>query len=225
MVKNNNDLVPDTRYVSKKKLALVLFLTVAIFTFGLLVGNFLTVGKLNDILSVDREARLQLESIDLEEKLLSNIPCTDPALLSSNLNDLGVKIAYLETEYDKDDPQILELKKPYTLLEIRHYLKLKEIVDSCGKNYTLVLFFYSNDLEKRDLSEQQGFVLEYLQKKYTPDKIKVYSFDADLDMDIMRSFKSIYGVQDVPGIVINGKTYTGFHDKSELESIITSNSN
>jgi len=213
----------EKRNVSKMKYVAAFALACLVFIGGLYAGYMISESKVNDILSVEREARLQLENLELEERLLDATPCMSPSLLSENLDELGAKLSYLETNYDKNDPKILELKKPYTLLEVRHYLTMKRMVERCdSKNYTLILFFYSNAPEFIAESEKQGFVLNYLQKKFTTDSVKVYSFDSDLDVEIIGALKEVYGVETVPSIVMDGKLYAGFHDKDELESIIES---
>lgn len=210
----------DSRFVSWRKILTSFLITIVIFSLGVGIGSAITTSKVNEILSFEKEARLQLETLELEEKLLETIPCTSPSLLSGRLDDLGSRLVFLENQYDKDDERILELKRPYTILEIRHYLKLRELVDRCEEDYTMILFFYSNEKDLAGVSEEQGFVLDYLQKKYTADRVKIYSFDNDLNLDLVNTLKGIYEVDDVPSMVINGKLYVGFHDKKELEQII-----
>ena len=195
-------------------------ITVIIFGLGVGVGVGITKSKVDDILDIDREARLQLESLELEEKLLGQTPCVNPRLLTENLVDLTKKLAYLESQYDKNDPTILELKEPYTLLEIRHYLKMKKMVEECGEDYSFVLFFYSNNPELIGESEKQGFVLDYIRKKY--GNLHVYSFDVDLDIDLMNVLKELYKIEEVPSMIIEDRLYVGFHDKEELEKIFES---
>jgi len=193
-------------------------LTCLIFIGGLWVGSTITNSKINDILSVEQESRLQLENLQLEEELLKDTPCKNPRLLSESLEDLGTKLTYLETQYSKGDQRILDLKKPYTLLEIRHYLALKSMTEKCDKDYTIILFFYSNDPANIKESEEQGFVLDYLRKKY--DNVKAYSIDADMDLGIIGVLKDKYGVSIIPSLVIDDKVYAGFHEKEELEQVI-----
>ena len=136
------------RKINWIKIAASLAITILIFISGIYLGSLITQGKVNDILQVEKEARLELENIVVESMLLDESPCIDPSQLSSNLNDLGVKLTYLESQYNKNDPRILDLKKPYTLLEVRHYLATKKMIRECSYNYTLVLFFYSNSGRK-----------------------------------------------------------------------------
>ena len=210
----------EIRKMNWSKVLAAFALACLIFILGVYLGTLITQEKVSEITNLEQETRLELESLSLEERLLEDYPCKDPEFLTGKLNELGTKLTYLESQYDKNDPRILELKKPYTLLEIRHYLALKNMAEKCDYNSTLVLFFYSNSNEKIDESAKQGFVLEYLRKKY--ENVKIYSFDADLDMDIIRTLKDINEITILPSTVIDGKVYAGFHDKDELEKIVQS---
>jgi len=206
------------RKIDWMKITASLALAILIFASGLYLGSLITKSKVNDILNMEQEARLELETMAVEGLLLEENPCLNPALLSGKLNDLGVKLTYLEAQYKKNDPRILELKKPYTLLEVRHYLSMKRMIEECSYNYTLILFFYSNTPENIGESEKQGFVLDYLGQKF--DNIKIYSFDSDLDLDIITLLKQINSITIAPSTVIDEKVYAGYHDKEELEKIL-----
>ncbi len=210
------------RKVDENKYIAALALACLIFIAGIFLGYIITKGKVSDILNVEKETRYELDSLALEEKLLEDASCSNknPKIISEKLEDLATKLAYLETEYSKDDPSIIELKKPYTLLELQHYLTLKNIVKECNLDYSFILFFYSNSPEYIDESERQGFVLEYLQKKFTSEKLKIYSFDVDSNLRIINSLKESYGITTIPSSVIDGKVYAGFHDKDEFDKIL-----
>ena len=193
-------------------------LAVLIFVSGIYLGNLITEGKASDIANIEKQARLELENIIVESMILEENPCVNPTILSEKLNDLGAKLTYLEAEYSKSDPRILELKEPYTLFEVRHYLEMKKMIEECNYNYTLVLFFYSNSQENEGISEEQGFVLDYLRKKF--GNVKIYSFDADLDTGVIQTLKKINNITVIPSTVIDGKVYAGFHDKEEMEKVL-----
>ena len=177
--------------------------------------------KVSDILSIEKESRIQLENLQLEEYFLEEEICQSPKLLTESLDELGTKLGYLESQYSKDDSRIIDLKKPYSLLEIRHYLAMKRRAERCNSNDSLILFFYSNDPEYIDESEQQGFILDYLKKKY--DNVRVYSFDGNLELGILNLLKEKYNISIYPSTVIEGRVYAGLHDKTEFEEVIKNN--
>jgi hypothetical protein len=206
-----------SREVSWMKLVATISLAVLIFLIGIGIGYFITESKISEILSLEKETRFELESLIIQDQLLEEYPCKDINLLTGRVDDLGTKLTFLESQYNKNDPKILELKKPYTLLQVRHYLAMKKMVDKCGYNYSLVLFFYSNSPEEIRESEEQGFVLDYLRKKYR--NIKIYSFDAELDMDVISYLLESYEIAITPSTVIDDKVYVGFHGKEELSKV------
>jgi len=211
-------LTKKERKINWMKITASLALAVLIFVSGIYIGNLITEGKASDIANIEKQARMELENIIVESMILEENPCIDPSMLSEKLDDLGTKLTYLEAEYSKSDPRILELKEPYTLLEVRHYLEMKKMIEECNYNYTLVLFFYSNSQENEGISEEQGFVLDYLRKKF--GNVKVYSFDADLDIGIIETLKKVNDITVIPSTIIEGKVYAGFHDKEELEKVL-----
>jgi len=205
------------RKVSVSKFTAAIALTCLIFIGGILIGISITKSKTDDIANMKQQLELELSQLDLEDKIISD-NCIDPKLLVEKLDDLSARLTYLEAQYAKNDPKIIELKEPYTLLEIRHYLRMKQMNEICDSNYTLILFFYSNDPENKDNSEKQGFVLDYLRSKY--ENVKIYSFDSDLNMSIIQTLKEANQITITPSTVIDGKVYAGFHDKDELTSVI-----
>ncbi|MEM2956332.1 MAG: hypothetical protein QW041_02045 [Candidatus Pacearchaeota archaeon] len=212
----------EERKVDWIKIIAAFALSCLIFIAGIALGTLITKDKVESIVTLEKEARLELETLSLEEKLFEQNPCIDPSHLSKKLDDLGTKLTYLESQYSKNSKEIMDLKKPYTLLELRHYFALKNMIEKCNYNYTLILFFYSNSPENIKISEEQGFVLDYLKKKF--GNVKIYSFDSDLDLDIIKLMKEMYGLTIIPSIVINDKVYAGFHSKEELEKLLEINS-
>lgn len=212
----------EIRRVSKSRYIAAFSMACLIFIAGLTLGYLIDKSKVDEIISIEKEARLEIDSLTLEEKFLEQMPCSsrNPKLLSTRLDDLSTKLTYLEAQYSKNDPTILALKKPYVLLEIQHYLLLKRTVEECNLNYSFILFFYSNSPELIGTSEKQGFVLGYMQKKFTSDRIKVYSFDSDSEIDIIQTLKENYHIEAIPSIVIDNKVYAGFHDTEEIEKAV-----
>jgi len=212
------------RKISTFRILAIFCLTVLIFILGILASNITTNIKVTDINKVQDDLKNELLSMELEDRLLEEVSCSNATELGSfsgKLNDLATKLNYLESEYEKNDPKIIELKKPYTLLLIRNYLRLRDVVEKCGYDYKIILYFYSNEDDKIDLCEKQGFVLDYLQKKYGYNYLKVFAFDTGLDLPVVRTLMDISNIEVMPSLVIDQKLYAGFHEKDEIEGIIT----
>lgn len=212
------------RKIVKEKYIAVFALATLLFIVGILVGHWISEWKIKKTLEVEKKLRFDLLSLELETEMLENYPCTIEAMmLEEELGKIARKVSFLEEQLGKRNPKVLELKKYYSLLEIRHYLLMKERKKMCNENYTLILFFYSNLPENIEVSEKQGYVLDYLRDKYTTKRVKIYSLDYDLDLGIIKELIRIHNISEVPSLVIDGNLYVGFQSKEKLERILKGN--
>jgi len=212
------------RKIVKEKYIAVFALATLLFIVGILVGHWISEWKIKKTLEVEKKLRFDLLSLELETEMLENYPCTIEAMmLEEELGKIARKVSFLEEQLGKRNPKVLELKKYYSLLEIRHYLLMKERKERCNENYTLILFFYSNLPENIEVSEKQGYVLDYLRDKYTTKRVKIYSLDYDLDLGIIKELIRIHNISEVPSLVIDGNLYVGFQSKENLEKILKGN--
>ena len=212
------------RKIVKEKYIAVFALATLLFIVGILVGYWISEWKIKKTLEVEKKLRFDLLSLELETEMLENYPCTIEAMmLEEELGKIARKVSFLEEQLGKRNPKVLELKKYYSLLEIRHYLLMKERKKMCNENYTLILFFYSNLPENIEVSEKQGYVLDYLRDKYTTKRVKIYSLDYDLDLGIIKELIRIHNISEVPSLVIDGNLYVGFQSKEKLERILKGN--
>lgn len=193
-----------------------------LFIVGILIGSAMTERKVSQILDLSESLRLEMQDLELQGQLSEQNPCSSYLLysLGEKIDDLGSRLTMLEDQLGKNDASIIELKKPYTLLVMQHYFLIKKRIAACHENYTIILFFYSNKQEQVDKSKEQGYVLDYLAKKYGYETVKVYSLDSDLGIGIIGALKDEYNVTEIPTTVINDKIFVGFHSQDELEKEI-----
>ena len=60
--------------------------------------------------------------------------------------------------------------------------------------------------------------MSYLHKKYP--KLDIYSFDINMENNALSTIKDIYGIRQVPSLIINDEVYPGFISKEEIESVL-----
>ena len=115
--------------------------------------------------------------------------------------------------------EISDLKKFYSLLQIKDYLLMKKISERCKMDSVFVLYFYTTESNCAECTKQ-GYVLTALREKYP--EFRVYSFDYALDLPAVKTLISIYDVEDtkLPAMVINGKLVTGFKSVEEVEKML-----
>ncbi|MFA6088863.1 MAG: hypothetical protein WC755_03290, partial [Candidatus Woesearchaeota archaeon] len=142
------------------KFFLVLILTVAVFVIGVFFGNYITEIKYDTIFNTEQSLRLELLGLDTQYSLIESDPCKvfNDTSLSESLDEMGNKVTYLENTLGTSSEEVINLKKYYFLLEIRHYLLKQRAVKECDVQHDFILYFYSNKGYCKDC-KQEGFVI------------------------------------------------------------------
>lgn len=209
----------DPRNIPKSRFLAALFLTALIFLAVILTNNYFTETKLNRLNSIYSDIRIDVMDADAQYSILSENPCQalnfEP--MTNELFELGNKLTDMEERLGKNNKEVLDLKRYYSILEAKQWLFLKKASKECNMTTNPILFFYSNQ-EDCNSCEQQGFVLSYLRKALPG--VYVYSFDANLDISAIRALKLNYNVTKTPALVINDETYVGYMDADTLTQIL-----
>ncbi|MDO8482723.1 MAG: hypothetical protein Q7S86_02805 [bacterium] len=193
------------------------FVTAAIFATAFYLGNYFSDKKISELRATENRIALDILSSETQFALLGELSCPEVqnSLLSQELSSLGEKLDYSEDKFGTDNPDVVTLKKQYSLLEIKDYLLIKKLKD-CPKPPVTILYFYADDCPD---CEKTGYVLTYLREKYP--ELRVYSFDYNLDLSALKTLAYIYGIKDqFPALVIKNKPYMGFKKIEELEALL-----
>jgi hypothetical protein len=205
----------------QSKYLTVFAITTLVFFMGLLLGNYVSGIKLNNLEDLENDLRTDTMAVEMQFLLLAEDPCrsVNTTPLTDELQNIASRLDYMENKLGNDNSEVLRIKEYYSLLELRHWLLLKKTRAECGLNSDLILFFYSN---KNDCPrcEEQGFILTYIRKKYP--NVHVYSFDVNLDNVALDTIKEIYDVREAPTIVVNNVAYDSFLEKDDVERIVLS---
>lgn len=197
---------------------------IALLITALIIGTvFYTISYLDrqrvaELTSIEDQLSIDTLSLETQFSLLASAPCDSSATsteLVGELADLGDRLSYEEGQLGSSNAQVQDLKKQYTLLEIRDYLLTKQLAASCGTKPVTVLYFYSNAGDCADC-DKAGYALSYLHDTYP--NLRVYSFDYHLDLGAMKTLISLDKVKGpLPAFIIQGKTYSGFTSLEDLE--------
>ena len=167
------------------------------------------------------QARLATDTLSLETQfsLLETAPCedqTEGTELSKEVSDLGDRLAQAENRLGNKNAQVIELKKQYSLLQIRDYILTKKLAATCNFTPTVALYFYSNTPGSCTDCDRASYALSYLHQTYP--KLRVYSFDYDLDLGALHTLITLEKVQPkFPAFVVNGNRFYGFTDLQSFE--------
>lgn len=178
-------------------LSAIIFIIIILITSGVSYYNYQKISNENSIVVEN------LKDMDILLNM-SIADCGKDIILKSSiiLDKVGGKLDLLEQRFGKTDPRVLEQKILYSQIELKHLQIIKKIEEQCNEDYTTILFFYSNDGELEEESERMGFVLRTF-KKQDSKKIMIYSFDFNLESQIIKELKEKYKVASAPIVVIN----------------------
>lgn len=210
--------------VSWKKYAYTFLITAVIFATAIYVSNYFSQRRINEIKDIESRIAVDILASETQFSLLSELSCREisSGLLSKELATLGDKLSYTEESRGSDDAEVLNLKKYYSLLQIKDFLLVQKIKERCGQNSTnsglFIMYFYSNEGDCSDC-EKEGFVLTRLRQDYP--ELRVYSFDYNLDLSALKTLISVYNIDNnLPAILINEKAYYGFKSIEDIKEIL-----
>jgi len=208
--------------IDTKKYIFTFVLTTALFATAFFASSFFSEKRVQNVKEIQDNIAIDILSSETQFDLLKEVSCSNvnDSMLSPQLSEIGDKLSKTESDRGANDPDVVYLKKYYTLLEVKDYLLSKQFVAKCGqtKKPVSIIYFYSNAGDCPQC-EKEGYVLTRLKEKY-PD-LRVYSFDYNLDLSAVDSMKRIYKItSSLPGLVIEDKTYIGFKSVEELEALL-----
>ncbi|MBL7059259.1 hypothetical protein ISS08_02300 [Candidatus Pacearchaeota archaeon] len=145
---------------------------------------------LEDIISISS----RLDEFECEDNLLSES--------SQDLDNSAFKISILEQRFGKHDYRVLKIKKLYSELEYTHFRLVNKFKEECGANFITILFFYVNDEDFEDDNERASFVIGAFKESHDVG-VMIYSFDAELDLPLIKELREEYNVTYAPVIVMN----------------------
>jgi len=205
--------------INKVKYLAVFAMTTLIFVMGILLGNYFSAQKLNQIDYHGQDLKTDTLAMELQYEIISDEPCShiNSTPLAEDLYEMASKLDYMENRLGEKNRDVLELKKQYSLLEIRHWLFMKKTNKECEANNTLILYFYSNE-DDCPKCKTQGFILTWIRKNYP--SVYVYAFDNNIKNAALNTIKDIYKIKGTPAIVVDKKTYNEFVGKDMIEMIV-----
>lgn len=208
--------------IDTKKYIFTFLITSTIFITAFFASTFFSNKRVESVKSIQDTIAIDILSSETQFDLLKEVPCSNvgDTVLSAELSALGDKLSHTETDRGENDSDVIYLRKYYSLLQIKDYLLSKKLAEKCGaaKKPVFIIYFYSN---QGDCPEcvREGYVLTRLKEIY-PD-LRVYSFDYNLQLSAIDSMKKIYHIKsELPALVIEDKTSTGFKNLEELSALL-----
>ncbi len=207
--------------IETKKYLLAFVITAMVFLGALIVSNQSSERRLAEIKSIENKIALDILSSETQFALLKESSCRaidHSTSFSEELNELSQKLSYMEENLGDDNIEVLNLKKYYSLLQVKDYILVKQVNEKCGIRPITIIYFYSNNGDCPDC-KLAGYVLTKLREEYP--EIRIYSFDYNLDLSVVQTMKSLNGVKNtLPSLTILEENYYGFKSVEDIEKII-----
>jgi len=195
-------------------------ITAIIFITAIFLSNYFGGKKLDEIRGIQDKIAIDILSSETQFSLLEESSCKDIGVgsLSTELGELENKLSYTETQRGYLDPEVIILKKYYSLLQIKDYLLMNKISDKCNKTPLSIIYFYST-LGDCDDCERQGYVLTKLRETYP--ELRVYSFDYNIDLPAVKTLITINKVKnELPAVFVKDRAYYGFQSLEDIEKSV-----
>jgi len=201
-----------------QKYLVVLLITMGVFFVVFTLVNTINNRRIASIEDLQQSITADLIATETQFDLLKTAPCEvleKGSVLSRELGEFGQKLEFAQSQ-GADDPDVQQLKKYYSLLQVKDYLLMQEIADKCGTHIDAILYFYATECED---CIKQGYDLTEFKKRYP--EIRIYSFDTDLDFSVIDTFAGLYDFDAVyPTLIINNKVYQSFQTLDNLEALL-----
>jgi len=211
-----------------RKYVYTFLITAVIFVTAIFLSNYFGQKKLNEIKNIESRIAVDILASETQFSLLEELSCRDigSTFLSKELAELGDKLSYTEESRGTDDPEVINLKRYYSLLQIKDFLLFQKVKSRCGSpkgSLPPIIYFYSNTEGECEDCVREGFVLTRLREEYP--ELRVYSFDYNLDLSALATLINIYNIKPtgqspLPSLLINEKVYYGFKSVEDIKAII-----
>lgn len=187
------------RYIISFLIGTAVFILVFALTYSL---SYLEFGRVSNL-----QADLAYDIFEdkLDYSLFGDEICDDKSFdkVSRDLGFQGRIIDDLERKLGKQNEKVLFRKKFYTLIELEHFDFINLLNEECDRNIQTILFFYSNEESNIKDSGDAGKLLSVVHSK--TENLMIYSFDINLDSDLIEKLKEKYNVERSPTMIINGE--------------------
>lgn len=211
------------KVISKKRYYLAFLIGTIIFLTGFLITYSISYMEFQRINNLQDPISYKIFEDKLQYTLFNEDICSEKNYLtiSEDLAFQGGIIGQLEEKMGKDNQDVLFRKKFYSLILIEHFELVKIYNERCNKKINTILFFYSNEKEEIDYSEDVGNLLSVLYEQNNGN-LAIYSFDTNLNSTLLNSLKEKYNVSGPMTLIVNeNQTLKELNNLNQIYPLLT----
>jgi len=188
---------------SKKRYVLAFIIGTLIFISAFALTTSISYLQFQRISNFQNEISYQIFNDKLDYSFFGEDICATGSLqkISEGLSYQGLIISDLEKKLGKKNKKVLFRKKFYTIIELEHLDFVNKLNEKCSLNISTILFFYSNNKNNLEKSEETGRLLDVIYRKNK--NLVIYSFDINIESNIIEKLKDKYDIEKSPTIIIN----------------------
>ena len=193
----------DRPIQSPKRYVLAFVIGTLIFILGFTLTTSISYLQFQKISKFQDETSYQIFNEKLSYTLFNKDICSSNSFqeISKSLSFQGAIIDDLEKKLGKENKGVLFRKKIYTLVELEHLEFINQLNENCNLSISTILFFYSNEQKDLGKSEETGRLLDTVNRRN--DNLVTYSFDINLESNLIDELKKSYRIRESPTIIIN----------------------
>jgi len=193
----------ERKVKSKKRYLLAFLIATLVFIIGFVITYSISYLEYQRISSFQQQTSYAIFEDKLGYSFFDQELCSEDYFkkISADLRFQGRIIDDLEKKFGKNDKRVLFRKKFYTLIELEHFEFVKNMDEKCNLSIQTILFFYSNEPKDIDKSEDFGDFLTILYQRN--NNLLIYSFDINLDSDLIENLKEKYNIEKSPTALVN----------------------
>ncbi len=198
--------------------------TLLLIAVGFLVGLQVDDARGSYLQDQLKESDLRMQNFIVTQNYLDESSNNYCRLVENQIPDLSRENTKIGQNLQSFSGKSLSNKQEYRYLvrkyyvnQLRLYNVLNEYNDRCGKNTTLIFYFFDDSID----SQRQGSVLtEYYRE--IDNSTYIFSFNLEKDRSsVMEMLRNDYQVEDGPSIVINGEdVFRDYVPLSQLKDIL-----
>ncbi|MFP4045648.1 MAG: thioredoxin family protein [Candidatus Aenigmatarchaeota archaeon] len=212
------------REIKKRRYLFAGALTMAIIFSGLAAGEFMDTMRLNYLQNSLEEERIDYKDLQTQYFYLSEVSPEDFCRISDQtikkslvrLKGLLDQLSDYQKSSDFSKEEYLDLKRDYTIANLRYWMLLRKSNELCDNDDIWVLYFHE---EGCGSCPTQGFILTQIRKTYDK-KVWVFPLDMEIEENMITILKERYNVTETPTLVVNDQVHHGFQNHEKVREIV-----